>query len=189
MFSRSNLLIGRIEKDNNPNDTNKDEFLPKYELEYGLPDIPVKPKLFRYVDSDPSSLGNTMFKYEYSSIEMEQEDQASRKVYTDYNIGMRTNLVDREIYKFPSDSSKTAQQIKAEMSEKLKYVLASKDSYDPYEGQKKAMISKQIIIPSRFTAFDKANRFGGKVEDPFKLNVKAETANEVKSRVFTHDSE
>ena len=42
------------------------------------------------------------------------------------------------------------------------------------------MISKQIVIPSRFTAYDKANRFGGKIEDPFKLNVKAESAMEVK---------
>mgnify|MGYP000872790045 CR=1 FL=1 len=51
----------------------KDEFLPKYELEYGLPDIPVKPKLYRFVDSDPKSEANNMFKYEYSSIEMIQE--------------------------------------------------------------------------------------------------------------------
>lgn len=48
----------------------KDEFQPKYELEYGLPDIPIKPKIFRYVDNDPESAVNTMYKYEYSSIEM-----------------------------------------------------------------------------------------------------------------------
>ena len=78
-------------------------------MEYGLPDIPVKPKIFRYVDSDPTSHTNNMFKYDYSSIEMEQEDQTSRKIYTDYNIGMRTNLVDREIYRFPTDSTKTPQ--------------------------------------------------------------------------------
>ena len=48
----------------------KDEFLPKYELEYGLPDIPVKTKLFRHVDSDLKSEANNMFKYSYSSIEM-----------------------------------------------------------------------------------------------------------------------
>ena len=53
--------------------TSKDEFLPKYELEYGLPDIPVKPKLSRYRDCDPKSDANNMFKYEYSSIEMIQE--------------------------------------------------------------------------------------------------------------------
>lgn len=33
----------------------KDEFQPRYELEYGLPDIPVKQKLFRYVDNNPNS--------------------------------------------------------------------------------------------------------------------------------------
>lgn len=55
----------------------KDEFLPRYELEYGLPDIPVKPKLFREVDHDPTSKGNNMFKYEYSSIEMIQEQSSS----------------------------------------------------------------------------------------------------------------
>jgi len=32
-----------------------DEFLPKYELEYAVPDIPIKPKIFRYIDSDPKS--------------------------------------------------------------------------------------------------------------------------------------
>lgn len=55
----------------------KDEFLPQYELEYGLPDIPVKPKLFRHVDLNPDSEANTMFKYEYSSIEMLQEQQSN----------------------------------------------------------------------------------------------------------------
>jgi hypothetical protein len=50
--------MGKIE---GPEDTTghrelqTDEFQPKYELEYGLPDIPVKPKLFRFIDSDPTS--------------------------------------------------------------------------------------------------------------------------------------
>lgn len=48
----------------------KDEFQPRYELESGLPDIPVKPKLYRYIDNDPNSQANNLFKYEYSSIEM-----------------------------------------------------------------------------------------------------------------------
>lgn len=47
-------------------------------------------------------------------------------------------------------------------------------------------MSKKIIIPSRFTAFDKTNKFGGKIEDPFKLNVG--NAHEMKDRVFTHVS-
>ena len=57
------------------------------------------------------------------------------------------------------------------MSEKLKYVMSDKDAYDPYEGQKKEKLSKSIIIPSKFTALDKVHRYGGKIEDPFKLNV------------------
>jgi hypothetical protein len=65
---RNPLLIGKIEKQGEELET--DEFLPKYQLEYGLPDIPVKPKLFRYVDTDPSSFENNLYKYEYSSIEM-----------------------------------------------------------------------------------------------------------------------
>ena len=50
-----------------------DSFLPQYELEFGLPDLPVKPKLFRHVDTDPKSTGNNLHKYQYSSIEMIQE--------------------------------------------------------------------------------------------------------------------
>ena len=47
---RNNLLQGIIET----TDTNgekrevRDEFLPNYELEQGVPDIPIKPKLFDY---------------------------------------------------------------------------------------------------------------------------------------------
>ena len=60
--------MGKIEKAGE--EMENDEFLPKYELEYGLPDIPVKPKLFRFVDTDPHSTENTLYKYEYSSVEM-----------------------------------------------------------------------------------------------------------------------
>jgi hypothetical protein len=147
-----------------------DEFLPKYELEYGLPDIPVKPKLFRFVDTDPQSTENTLYKYEYSSVEMIQEQSGSTtQVYTDYNLGMKTNLVDREIYNLPEGVS--ADDLKNQMSEKLKFVLSSKDVYDPLENQKKARLAKKIIIPSRYTQHDKINRYGGKIEDPFKLNI------------------
>ena len=72
---------------------------------------------------------------------------------------------------------------KEKMSEKLKYVLSNKDTYDPYEGQKKLMMSQKIIIPAKFTAHDKILRFGGKIEDPFKLNVI--NRHEASERVFT----
>jgi len=49
---------------------------------------------------------------------------------------MKTNLVDREIYKFPKDSDISAKELKAKMNEKLKYVLSDKDTYDPYEHKK-----------------------------------------------------
>lgn len=161
--------MGKIEKEGfGHTELEQDEFLPKYELEYGLPDIPVKPKLYRYMDSDPNSAANTLFKYDYSSIEMLQEQSFTRKIYTDYNIGMRTNLVDRSIYKLPSGQS--AKDIKDAMTEKLKFVLSAKDTYDINEG-KQAPASKQIIIPSSFKAFSKINKYGGNIEDPFKLNV------------------
>ena len=70
---RNNLLIGNVESTEDATgqpQIQKDEFLPKYELEYALPDVPVKPKLFRQVDSDPMSSGNNMYKYEYNTIEM-----------------------------------------------------------------------------------------------------------------------
>lgn len=69
------------------------------------------------------------------------------------------------------------------MSEKLKFVLSNKEVYDPFEGQKKARASKKIIIPSKFTAHDKINRYGGKIEDPFKLNTMNQ--HEIDTRVFT----
>ena len=82
---------------------------------------------------------------------------------------MKTNLVDREIYNFPDGLS--ANDLKNQMSEKLKFVLSNKDVYDPLENQKKARLAKKIIIPSRYTQHDKINRYGGKIEDPFKLNM------------------
>jgi hypothetical protein len=45
------------------------------------------------------------------------------------------------------------------------------------------MMSQSIIIPAKFTAHDKILRFGGKIEDPFKLNVI--NSHEVNDRVFT----
>jgi hypothetical protein len=69
------------------------------------------------------------------------------------------------------------------MSEKLKYVLSNKDTYDPFEGQKKMRMSSKIVIPSKFTAHDKILKYGGKIEDPFKVNI--ENKHEMEERVFT----
>ena len=93
-------------------------------------------------------------------------------------------MVDRDIYKFPQNSEVSADELKQKMSEKLKFVLSDKDTYDPYENQKKARMSKKIIIPAKFTAHDKINRYGGKIEDPFKVNLTIKQS-EVDERVFT----
>lgn len=166
MKSKSNkrnpLLMGKIDCNDSAGNPIllKDEFLPTYELEYGLPDIPVKPKLFRHVDLNLDSDVNTMFKYEYSSIEMLQEQQ-SNQIYTDYNIGMFTNLVDRDVYKPDKNLEPT------ELSEKLKFVLSSKDTYDPLEAEKQLKMSQRIIIPAKYKAQDKIFHYGGKIDDPF----------------------
>ncbi len=96
-----------------------------------MPDVPARPKLFRHFDTDPLSLENNLHGYTYSSIEMAQELSGQQnQIYTDYNMGIRPNLVDREHYK-------NKNELKDKMSEKLKFVLSQQDSFDPYEGQKK----------------------------------------------------
>ena len=69
------------------------------------------------------------------------------------------------------------------MSEKLKFVLSGQDHFDPYEVQKKQKKSRQYNVPQSFIAFDKIERFGGKIADPFAINVEARQ--EIESRVFT----
>lgn len=46
-------------------------------------------------------------------------------------------------------------------------------------------MSKKIIIPAKFTAHDKINRYGGKIEDPFKVNTI--NPHEIDERVFTSE--
>ena len=69
------------------------------------------------------------------------------------------------------------------MSEKLKFLLSDKESFDPFEGQKKNKKSKQFKIPSKFIASDKIHVYGGKIEDPFNINT--QNINEIEGRVFT----
>lgn len=48
------------------------------------------------------SVENNLYKYEYNTVEMIQEQSGQTlQIYTDYNIGMKTNLADREMYKLP----------------------------------------------------------------------------------------
>ena len=136
------------------------------------------------MDSDPNSTGNNQFKYEFSSIEMIQEQHQTNQIYIDYNLGLSTNLVDRDVYKLSGDTD--AADLKAKMSEKLKFVLSDKDAFDPYEGQKKVKMSKKILIPAKFLAHDKIHTYGGKIEDPFRTNIL--NPHEMEARVFTHES-
>lgn len=54
------------------------------------PEIPAKPKLFKYrLDTFEQTS-----KYEYSTIELNQDHQ----ILVDYNMGVRVDLVDKEIY-------------------------------------------------------------------------------------------
>jgi hypothetical protein len=54
-----------------------------------LPDVPVKPKLYRYkMDSTKS------YKYEMSSIELNRE----HPINVDWNMGMGIELIDRDVY-------------------------------------------------------------------------------------------
>jgi hypothetical protein len=46
-------------------------------------------------------------------------------------------------------------------------------------------MSKKIIIPAKFTAHDKINRYGGKIEDPFIVNTI--DPHEIDERVFTSE--
>ena len=55
-----------------------------------LPDVPVEAKLFNYrLNTD-----NAASKYEFSSIELYDE----HTLPVDYNMGMRIDLVDKEVY-------------------------------------------------------------------------------------------
>jgi hypothetical protein len=105
---------------------------------------------------------------------------------------MKPNLADRDVYTlnstggpFENEVEKlNASELKDKMSEKLKYILSNKDTYEPFEKQKKVKLSKQIIIPQKFVHYDRIQVFGGKIEDPFRTNIL--NPHEMEERVFTH---
>jgi hypothetical protein len=63
--------------------------MPHYKLINILPDVPAKPKLFKYTIDNSKS-----YVYELSSVEMNQE----HLINVDYNMGMNFNLIDRDVY-------------------------------------------------------------------------------------------
>lgn len=58
-------------------------------MEYRLPEIPVKPKLFQYkIDYKKSA------EYEFSSVEINQD----QLINVDYDIGIPLDLIDRDVF-------------------------------------------------------------------------------------------
>lgn len=119
---------------------------------------------------------------------------------------MKPNLVDRDIYKLKIESKGSKDQqaqnefqksenvskeelaveyqlLNQKISEKLKFVLSDKDTFDPWENQKKTKKSKQIQISAKYRVQDKIRVYGGGIEDPFKINL--QNINEIEKRVFT----
>ena len=58
---------------------------------------------------------------------------------SDYSLGIRANLVDRDIYRhekeysFEEEEESASNDQKLLLSQKLKYVLSDVDNFDPYE--------------------------------------------------------
>lgn len=96
------------------------------------PDIPVGPKLFKY-RLDTLNLAS---QYEFSTIELNQE----HPILVDINMGMRINLVDREIYAInPTNAHsqkpvaegniKLAEELRRTcLSERDRFLLSDKDT-------------------------------------------------------------
>ena len=62
--------------------------------------MPVEPKLFSYRLNTDKAAEN----YEFSCIELNQDHQ----IYVDYNMGMRVELVDTEVYQVDPNQRKSA---------------------------------------------------------------------------------
>ena len=114
-------------------------------MAFDYPEIPVKPKLFKYrLDTFERTS-----KYELSTIELNQEHQ----ILVDYNMGIRVDLVDKEVYQvnpnlqktFLSNSGKdeelTAKQIEdlrnSLLNERDKFILSDKDSVPTFDTTEK----------------------------------------------------
>ena len=88
---------------------------------------------------------------------------------------MKTNLVDRDLYKLPQDSKDTVNDLKKKMSDKLKFVLSDKKDFDPYFGKKK--VSKPIVVPNQFSKL---------IQDESRLSlIKTKSEDDYKKLVIT----
>ena len=86
------------------------------------PHVPVDPKLFNYrLNTDKAAES-----YEFSCIELNQDHQ----IYVDYNMGMRVELVDTQVYSAdPSQrkpgTAKSGEEMTTKVLEDLKSQLLS----------------------------------------------------------------
>ncbi|CDW90287.1 UNKNOWN [Stylonychia lemnae] len=161
---------------------NPDEFQPPYKLAYQLPDIPIKPKLFKIKIDNKKA-----YQYELSSVEMNQE----HIINVDYNMGMNIDFIDRDIFlPFPkvhrhgkplihngnNHSSETIAQTEKEQKElelmrqtyfdeKDRFILSDRNTFEiderPQEKQERV-----IKLPSRYQLIDKVNKWGVDIRNP-----------------------
>lgn len=85
-----------------------------------MPEIPVRPKLFKY-RLDTQQLTS---KYEFTTVELNQEHQ----ILVDYNMGARVDLVDRGVYSFSSELMLKMGEDHNGLSERDKFLLSDRDT-------------------------------------------------------------
>lgn len=57
------------------------------------------------------------------------------------------------------------------MTEKIKFLLSGKETFDPYEGVRKNKNSNKYNVAQSYLAYSKIERFGGKTTDPFEVGT------------------
>jgi hypothetical protein len=156
--------------------TANDKFLPHYNFEHKLPDIPVKAKLFRYrIDYKKPA------QYELSSVELNQDFQ----INVDFDMGMPLDLIDREIYQpdvptfKPSDRG--AEELKKRLDElkllhldeKDRFLLSEANVYQtPHKGELAAQNSiMPKKLPSSYRLVHKEEKWGVDTKDNRKIKV------------------
>ena len=85
---------------------------------YNLPEIPVRPKLFKYRLDDVQSRTS---RYEFSTVELNQE----HNILVDYNMGVRVDLIDRDVYSSRLGPNADRHSL---FSERDKFLLSERDN-------------------------------------------------------------
>ena len=114
------MAEGPVKRNPHLQDSDRDCFQPRFQLSYGLPEIPVRPKLFKY-RLDTRNTTN----YEFTTVELNQEHQ----ILVDYNLGVRVDLIDRGVYgsKFGEGNLKMAEDTFT-LNERDKFLLSDKET-------------------------------------------------------------